>query len=143
MRKYIQFLFLLPVFAYGQQQTVTATVTPAVIEENVSMTITIAGSSVNESTWSITNNALYLWAWSYDLNDANSMDCPTNGTWNASSETNKFTYNSGTDTYTMTFVPQTFYARTGIGRIGFWSKPKTEQVIKNPKTSIRKWELFP
>jgi hypothetical protein len=48
-----------------------------------------------------------------------------NGTWNASSETNKFTYNSGTDTpYTMTFVPQTFYARTGIGRIGFLIKAK-------------------
>jgi 1,4-alpha-glucan branching enzyme len=124
MRKFLHFLFLLPVFTYAQVQTVTYTVTPAVIEENISMTITINGSSVNESTWGITNNSLYLWAWSYDLNDANSMDCPTNGTWNASSETNKFTYNSGTDTYTMTFVPQTFYARTGIGRIGFLVKAK-------------------
>lgn len=69
-------------------------------------------------------NALYLWTWSYDLNDVNSLDCPTNGTWTSSNEANRLTYNSGNDTYTITLTPNTFYSRTGIGRIGFLIKAK-------------------
>ncbi|WP_312825370.1 alpha-amylase family glycosyl hydrolase [Epilithonimonas sp.] len=111
--------------SFAQQQTVTSSISPTTFNEDESITITFNGSSINESTWGITNNALYLWAWSYDSNNANSMDCPTNGTWTSSNETNKLTYNSSNDTYTITFVPKTFYNRTGIGRIGFLIKTKT------------------
>ncbi|WP_129752100.1 alpha-amylase family glycosyl hydrolase [Flavobacterium beibuense] len=125
MKKITQLLLLLTAsIGFTQQQNVTYSVSPTTFNENESITITINGSSVNEATWSITGNALYLWGWSYDLNDENSMDCPTNGSWGSSNEANKFTYNSGTDTYTMTFVPTTFYNRTGIGSIGFLVKAK-------------------
>ena len=52
------------------------------------------------------------------------MDCPTNGTWTVSNEANRLIYNSSNDTYSITFVPQTFYNRVGIGRIGFLLKAK-------------------
>ncbi|TDE31229.1 T9SS type A sorting domain-containing protein [Flavobacterium ranwuense] len=108
----------------AQQQTVTSTISPNPFEETTSITLTIAGSSVNEASWGITDHSLYLWTWSLDINDANSLDCPTNGSWTASNEANKFTYNSASDTYAKTFTPNTFYNRTGIGKIGFLIKAK-------------------
>ena len=124
MKKYLLFIILAPFWVFSQQQTVTYSISPTSFEENQSVTITINGSSINESTWGVVGNALYMWAWSYDLNDINSVDCPTNGTWTSSSEANKFTYNSGTDTYTMVIVPTTFFNRAGIGRFGFLVKAK-------------------
>ncbi|GAA4044119.1 alpha-amylase family glycosyl hydrolase [Flavobacterium chungnamense] len=124
MKRFLLLCLLFPVIVFAQQQTVTYTIAPTVFEENQSITITFNGSSINESTWGVTNNALYLWAWSFDANDANIQDCPTNGAWTSSSETNRLTYNSGNDTYTITFVPNTFYNRTGIGKIGFLIKAK-------------------
>ena len=126
MKKYLLLLilFLFIQFGFSQTQTVTATVTPTSFEETTSITITFSGSSINEATWGVTGNALYLWAWSFDLNDLNNMDCPTNGTWTVSNEANRLIYNNSNDTYSITFVPQTFYNRVGIGRIGFLLKPK-------------------
>ncbi|RIA08621.1 putative secreted protein (Por secretion system target) [Flavobacteriaceae bacterium MAR_2010_72] len=118
----ILFLFSSSVFA--QQQTATYNVSPSVFEETDNITLTFNGSSINESTWGVTGNALYLWSWSYDLNLSNLQDCPTNGTWVNSNEANRLTYNAGSDTYTISFVPTTFYGRTGIGRIGFLIKAK-------------------
>ena len=109
---------------FAQQQTVTYSISPATFEETTAITITINGGSVNEATWGVTGNALYLWAWSFDINDANSIDCPTNGAWTGSNEANRFNYNSGSDTYTKTITPNTFYNRNGIGRIGFLVKAK-------------------
>jgi 1,4-alpha-glucan branching enzyme len=116
-------LFFLSLNFYGQQ-TVTYNIDPNPFEETTSITVTINGNSVNEAAWGITNNSLYMWAWSFNSNDAAIMDCPTNGSWTASNEANKFTYNAGSDTYTKTFVPTTFYNRTAIGRIGFLVKAK-------------------
>ncbi|NHM02945.1 alpha-amylase family glycosyl hydrolase [Flavobacterium difficile] len=126
MKKITQIgMLFLTSFLFAQQQTVTSSIAPTVFEDNQSITITINGSSVNEAAWGVTGNALYIWAWSFDNNDANIADCPTNGTWTNSSETNRFTYNSGPDTYTMTLTPNAFYNRfTGIGRIGFLVKAK-------------------
>lgn len=124
MKKLI-LIFLISInWCFAQQQTVTHTVTPSPFEESDNITITIQGSSVDEVAWGITGNALYLWAWSYNTNLTGQQDCPTNGFWDNSSETNRFTYNSGADTYTMSFVPTSFFSRTGIGRIGFLVKAK-------------------
>jgi len=117
-------LFFCSITAFAQQQTVTSSINPPTFEETNSITITINGSSVNEAAWGVTGNALYMWAWSYDINDANIVDCPTNGAWNTSNEANRFTYNSGSDTYTKTITPSIFYNRNGIGRIGFLVKAK-------------------
>jgi 1,4-alpha-glucan branching enzyme len=125
MKKFTQIvLFFISITAWSQQQTVSYSISPSTFEENQSITVTFQGSSINEGTWGVVGNALYLWAWSYDLNDANSLDCPTNGTWTSSNEANRLTYNSGNDTYTITLTPNTFYSRTGIGRIGFLIKAK-------------------
>ena len=108
----------------AQIQTATYSINPATFEETTSITITINGSSINESTWGVTGNALYLWAWAFDSDDTTSKGTPLNGTWEASDEASKFTYNAGSDTYTKTFVPTTYYNTTNIGKIGFLIKAK-------------------
>ncbi|WP_426486598.1 alpha-amylase family glycosyl hydrolase [Flavobacterium sp. 2] len=118
------FFFLLSAISFGQQQTATYSVSPSTFEESTSITITINGSSINESTWGVTGNALYMWAWAFDTNDTTQKGTPNNGTWEASSEESKFTYNAGTDTYTKTITPTTYYNTTGIGKIGFLIKAK-------------------
>ena len=117
-------LFLFSIAGFGQVQTVTYSVSPATFEETTAITITINGNSINETNWGVTGNALYMWTWSFDINDANSIDCPTNGTWTSSNEANRFTYNAISDTYTKTFTPNVFYNRNGLGKIGFLVKAK-------------------
>ncbi|BDU24516.1 alpha-amylase family glycosyl hydrolase [Flavobacterium sp. GSB-24] len=118
------FFLLLTAFSFAQIQTATYSITPSTFEDTTPITITINGSSINESTWAVTGNALYLWSWSYDVNDTNQMDSPSNGSWTSSNEAAKFTYNAGTDTYTKTFTPSVYFNRNGIGRIGFLIKAK-------------------
>jgi 1,4-alpha-glucan branching enzyme len=118
------FLLLLSAISFAQQQTVTYAVSPSTFAENTAITITINGSSINESAWSVTGNALYLWAWAFDTNDTTSKGTPLNGTWEASDEASRFTYNAATDTYTKTITPTTYYNTTGIGKIGFLIKAK-------------------
>lgn len=121
--KKITFLFLfLTSFCFAQQQTITYSVEPLTFSEDQSITITVNGSSIDEATWGVNDHSLYLWGWSFDINDQNTQDCPTNGSWTDSNEANKFTYSSGTDTYSLTFVPATFFNRTGIGSFGFLVK---------------------
>ncbi|WP_289664584.1 alpha-amylase family glycosyl hydrolase [Flavobacterium panacagri] len=126
MKRILLSIFLLmAVTAFAQQQTVTYSINPATFEETTPITITINGNSVNETSWGIsTTYALYLWSWSYDVNDTNQSDSSSNGTWTSSNEASKFTYNAGTDTYTKTITPSTYFARNGIGRIGFLVKAK-------------------
>lgn len=109
---------------FGQQQTVTHTIAPATFEETTAITITINGNSINESSWGVTGNALYMWAWAFGLDDTTSKGTPDNGTWEASSEASKFTYNAATDTYTKTITPATYYNATALGKIGFLIKAK-------------------
>jgi len=135
MKKFILLFLLAGFFGFAQQQTVTYSITPAAFEESTSITITLNGSSINEATWGITNNAIYYWGWSLDAN-AVSVDCPSNGSWTSSNETNKFTYNAGNDTYTLTFVPTTFYNRTGISKIGFLVKAKDGTGDKKSQDNI-------
>ncbi|GAA3763895.1 hypothetical protein GCM10022423_14720 [Flavobacterium ginsengiterrae] len=113
------------VTVFPQVQTVTYSINPATFEDTTPITITINGNSINETSWGIAaTHALYLWSWSYDVNDANQMDSSSNGSWTASDEASKFTYNAGTDTYTKTFTPSVYFGRNGIGRIGFLVKAK-------------------
>src|SRR6218665_2743446 len=118
------FFLLLTAFSFAQIQTVTYSVSPSIFEDTTPITITINGTSINEATWGVTGNSLYLWSWSYDVNDANQMDSPSNGSWTNSTEASKFTYNAGTDTYTKSFTPSVYFNRNGIGRIGFLIKAK-------------------
>lgn len=108
----------------AQQQTVTYSINPATFEETTSITITINGNSINETTWGVSGNALYLWAWAFDIDDTTQKGTPLNGTWEASDEASKFNYNSANDTYTKTFVPTTYYNTTNIGKLGFLIKVK-------------------
>jgi len=118
------FFLLLTAGTFAQQQTVTYIITPATFEENTSITITIDGNSINEAAWGVTGNALYLWAWAFDINDTTQKGTPLNGSWDASAEASKFTYNPGADTYTKTLIPTTYYNVTSIGKIGFLIKAK-------------------
>ena len=117
-------LFLFSLSISAQQQTVSYSINPATFEETTSITITINGSSINEATWGVSENALYLWAWAFDTNDTTEKGTPLNGSWTASNEASKFTYNAGSDTYTKTITPTTYYNTTGIGKIGFLIKAK-------------------
>ena len=125
MKKTILSLFvLLSVSLFAQPQTVIYSISPTTFEETASVTITISGSSINETTWGVTGNALYMWAWAFDTNDTTQKGTPLNGTWEASDEASRFTYNAGSDTYTKTITPTTYYNTTGIGKIGFLIKAK-------------------
>lgn len=125
MKKTLLLLFLLmSVALFAQTQTIKYSINPQTFEDTTPITITVDGSSINEGTWSVTGNALYLWSWSYDINDANQADSPSNGSWTASNEASRFTYNSATDTYTKTFTPSVYFNRNGIGKIGFLIKAK-------------------
>lgn len=123
MKKTILF-FLLSLSALAQQQTVTYSISPAAFEENASITLTVNGTSINEATWGVTGNSLYMWAWALDLDGTTPKGTPLNGDWNNSNEASKFTYNAANDTYTKTFTPSAYYNATGIGKIGFLIKAK-------------------
>jgi hypothetical protein len=123
-KKLFLLLFFLSISGFAQQQTVTYSISPASFEETTAITITINGNSINEATWGVTGNALYLWAWAFDINDTTPKGTPLNGTWDVSNEASKFTYNLSTDTYTKTITPATYYNATGIGKIGFLIKAK-------------------
>ncbi|WP_419869486.1 alpha-amylase family glycosyl hydrolase [Chryseobacterium sp. CT-SW4] len=118
---YSGILVFLATFLFGQ---INYTISPNPFNETDQITLTIPGDQIDESAWGVTNNAVYMWSWSLDTNYGNSMDCPTNGSWNDSNDQNKLTYNSATDSYSITFTPVTFYNRTGIGRFGFLLKDK-------------------
>jgi hypothetical protein len=119
------FFFLWTGMIFAQQQTITYSVSPALFEENTAITITINGSSINETSWGIAaTHELYLWAWAFDTNDTTQKGTPNNGSWGVSSDASKFTYNTASDTYTKTITPATYYNTTGIGKIGFLVKAK-------------------
>ncbi|WP_396168332.1 alpha-amylase family glycosyl hydrolase [Flavobacterium sp.] len=124
MKKIVLLFLLITSLGYAQQQTVTYSVSPATFEETDAITITINGNSINESTWGVVGNALYMWAWAFDLNDTTPKGTPLNGTWAASDEASKFNYDAGSDTYSKTITPATYYNTTGLGRIGFLIKAK-------------------
>ncbi|WP_027386914.1 alpha-amylase family glycosyl hydrolase [Chryseobacterium gregarium] len=123
MKKFYSGIFLFVItLIFGQ---ITYTITPNPFNETDAITLTVPGSLIDEAAWGISTNAVYIWSWSFDVNYQNSQDCPTNGSWNSSNEANRLNYNSATDTYSLTFTPTVFYARTGIGRFGFLLKDKT------------------
>lgn len=107
---------------FGQ---ISYTINPNPFNETDAITLTVPGSQIDETAWGISNNAVYLWSWSLDVNYQNSQDCPTNGSWNNSNDANKLNYNPATDNYSLAFTPTAFYGRTGIGRFGFLLKDKT------------------
>ena len=114
--------FFFSLFVVAQQQVLSGDITFGT--ENELVTITVDGSSLDEALWGVNDNAIYLWSWSFDFNFANSQDSPTNGTWTNSDEANRLSYDSASDLYSISFIPTTFYARTGIGRIGYLFKAK-------------------
>jgi pullulanase/glycogen debranching enzyme len=119
MKKITLLLLFISSISFSQVQDVTFSASPATFEENEEITITV--SNINLSTWGVTD--IYLWAWSFDANDENIMDSPTNGSWTNSNESQKLT-NNGNGTYSFTFTPTSFYNRTGIGKIGMLVKAK-------------------
>ncbi len=114
------------------QETLTFSITPSNFEDDTQITITFSG--IDSNVWN-TNAPLYLWAWSYDSNDLNSLNAPNNGDWtNSESRTTPqvLTKNSN-NTYSITFTPTTFYNRTEIGKIGF--------LVKNVNGSIQSTDM--
>ena len=101
MKKTLLLITLLwSVAIFAQKAEVTYSINPSTFEETTAITLTIDGKTINESAWAVTGNAIYLWSWSFDISDKNELDSPSNGSWTASNEASKFTYNAGTDTYT-------------------------------------------
>ncbi len=125
MKKTLLLITLLwSVITFAQKAEIAYSINPSTFEETTSITLTIDGKTINESSWAVTGNEIYLWSWSFDISDKNELDSPSNGSWVASNEASKFTYNAGTDTYTKTFTPSVYFNRNGIGKIGFLVKAK-------------------
>ena len=119
MKKITLLFLLITSLGFSQVQNVTFNVTPSTFEKNEAITVTV--SNVTASSWGVSD--IYLWAWSYDSNDENSKDSPTNGSWTSSNEVQKLT-NNGNGNYSITFTPTTFYNRNDIGSIGMLIKAK-------------------
>ncbi|SNR15835.1 alpha-amylase family glycosyl hydrolase [Tenacibaculum jejuense] len=120
MKKIVLFLILcIHISLFAQQQNVTFSVSPTTFNEDEEITITV--TNVNPAMWGVTD--IYLWTWSFDINDDNIMDSPTNGTWTNSNEAQKLT-NNGDGSYSISFTPTSLYNRTDIGRIGILVKAK-------------------
>ncbi len=125
MKKTLLYSFLLLTsLVYSQVQDVSYTFNPNAFNEDESVTITIAGSSLNEALWGVTDNSIYLWSWLLDENDSFLSNSPNNGTWTSSNEASKFTYNNTSDTYSITFVPKDYFGATGLLKMGFLFKAK-------------------
>ncbi len=115
--------FFTVLFVFANTINVSYSVNPSSFNENESITITFSG--IDENAWGVSStHALYLWGWSIDAATNTTEDCPSNGSWSMSNEANKLTYVS-VGTYSMTITPATFYARTGLSKIGFLLKTKT------------------
>ena len=131
MKKTVLLLLIICNYSFSQQQNATFTISPSSFNEDDSITITV--SNIDPSLWGVSD--IYLWAWSYDINDLNSIDSPTNGEWINSNDAQKLT-NNGNGTYSITLTPTTFYNRTGIGSIGFLVKAKNGDGDKKSQDNI-------
>lgn len=111
---------------YSQQQTATYTYSPTpTFEGTDALTITVNGSSLNESLWGVSNNQLYAWVWALDT--ANTLiSYNGNGTWDNSDASKLMTYNSANDTYSFTYNPNVFnfFGSTNVAKVGFLIKAK-------------------
>ncbi len=127
MKKYIKTLLLLSLsFMFAQQQTATYSFSPnPTFEGTDALTITINGSSINETTWGVTNNQLYAWVWALDSANA-IISYSGNGSWNNSDASKLMTYNSANDTYSFTYNPNVFnfFGSTQVAKVGFLIKAK-------------------
>jgi 1,4-alpha-glucan branching enzyme len=126
MKKTLLFLLLIPLLLTAQQQTVTYSSSPSpTFEGTDALTITINGSSINESTWGVTNNQLYAWVWALNSSNAN-IPYSGNGSWDNSDSSKLMTYNASNDTYTFTYNPNvfTFFGSTQVAKVGFLIKAK-------------------
>ncbi len=131
MKKLLLLIILISNYSFAQIQNATFSISPSTFNEGTEITITV--SNVNPATWGVSD--IYLWAWSFDVNDLNTMDSPTNGTWTNSNEAQKLT-NNGNGTYSITLTPTTFYSRVGIGSIGFLVKAKNGTGDKKSQDQI-------
>jgi pullulanase/glycogen debranching enzyme len=120
MKKITLLFILITSLTFSQtQESVVFSSSPSTFNESDEITITV--SNVNLSTWGVSD--IYLWSWSFDINDLNSEDSPTNGSWTDSNEAQKLT-NNNDGTFSITLTPTIFYNRTGIGSIGMLIKAK-------------------
>ena len=126
MKKLLVFLFVLPLSLFAQQQTATYSYSPSpTFEGTQALTITVNGSSINESTWGVTNNQLYAWVWALDTANA-LITYNGNGTWDNSDTSKLMTYNAGSDTYSFTYNTSVFnfFNSTNVAKVGFLIKAK-------------------
>jgi 1,4-alpha-glucan branching enzyme len=126
MKKFLSLFLLIPCFVFSQQQTVTYTISPTpTFEGTNALTITVNGSSINETTWSVTNNQLYAWVWALNTANAN-IPFGGNGDWSNSNNSQLMNYNAVTDTYSFTYSPSVFnfFGSTEVAKVGFLIKAK-------------------
>ena len=126
MKKLLAILFLIPISLLAQLQTATYSYSPSpTFEGTQALTITVNGSSINESTWGVTNNQLYAWVWALDTANA-AISYSGNGTWNNSDTSKLMTYNAVNDTYSFTYNTSVFnfFNSTNVAKVGFLIKAK-------------------
>ena len=126
MKKFLSLFLLIPCFVFSQQQTVTYTISPTpTFEGTNALTITVNGSSINETTWGVTNNQLYAWVWALNTANAN-IPFGGNGDWSNSNNSQLMNYNAVTNTYSFTYSPSVFnfFGSTEVEKVGFLIKAK-------------------
>ncbi|HOD10983.1 MAG TPA: alpha-amylase, partial [Flavobacterium sp.] len=126
MKKKLLLLLIFPLSLIAQQQTATYSINPTpTFEGTDALTVTINGSSINESTWGVANNQLYAWVWALNSANAN-IPYSGNGAWENSDASKLMTYNSVNDTYSFTYNPNVFgfFGTTEVAKVGLLIKAK-------------------
>ena len=138
MKKLLVVLLLLPISIFAQLQTVTYSYSPSpTFEGNQALTITVNGSSINESTWGVANNQLYAWVWALDTANA-AISYSGNGTWDNSDNSKLMTYNATSDTYSFTYSSSVFnfFNSTNVAKVGFLIKAKNGNIEKKSQDIV-------
>jgi 1,4-alpha-glucan branching enzyme len=141
MKKFVIFLLSAPICAFSQVVT-TSPVFP-VVNQPVTITVDVTGTSLNNFAWDNTTNPVYIWAW---INKAGSpdLDAPTNvnpaTSTQAAAKCTRVSTNP--DKYQITFTPTTFFNKLAseIPRMGL--KLKSKDWNDKKETDVNKFIDF-
>jgi len=142
MRHFILILSLLISFGVKSQVVTTNPAFP-IVDQPVTITVDVTGTSLDKYPWDNTTNPVYIWTWIHKTGSAD-IDAPTNvnpaTSTQAAAKCTRISTNP--DKYQITFTPTAFFNKTSaeIPQIGL--KLKTRDWNDNKQTDADKFIQF-
>jgi glycosidase len=142
MRYFTLILALLISFGV-KSQVVTTTPAFPIVDQPVTITVDVTGTTLDKYPWDNTTNPVYIWTWIHKSGSAD-IDAPTNvnpaTSGQAAAKCTRISTNP--DKYQITFTPTLFFNKTAaeIPQIGL--KLKTRDWNDNKQTDVDKFIQF-